>query len=367
MSWLDDFLIAIRRIKRSDGVAMPQRHNLTFGAGFTLTDLETQDAILVEGGSLPGGEYVSDYLSWDGAAWATAGERVHIGSQAGETGQGAYSVAIGKLAGNDTQGVSAVAIGVNAGAVGQAVGAIAIGKVAGHDSQGADAVALGYEAGETGQGAYSVAIGSAAGNATQGERGVAIGLTAGTTSQGPDAVAIGSAAGRASQGPFAIAIGQQAGKTSQHESSIVINASGVEVNSPAASTLTIKPIRSKANLAAGSESLGYDTSTGEMYSVQSPEPYTSYSSAQTLAYGTDRWVDVTASSPAIITLPSAIGHAGASFGIKRSGSANVTIATTSAQTIDGGASLVLTVQFHAVTLISDGANWIIFSAYTGSI
>ena len=335
MSWLDDFLIAIRRIKRSDGVAMPQRHNLKFGAGFTLTDLETQDAILVEGGSLPGGEYVSDYLSWDGAAWATAGEQVHIGSQAGETGQGAYSVAIGKLAGNATQGVSAVAIGVHAGEVGQAVGAIAIGKIAGNDSQGAEAVALGYEAGETGQGAYSVAI--------------------------------GSAAGRASQGPFAIAIGQQAGKTSQHESSIVINASGVEVNSPAASTLTIKPIRSKANLAAGSESLGYDTSTGEMYSVQSPEPYTSYSSAHTLAYGTDRWVDVKASSPAIITLPSAIGHAGASFGIKRSGSANVTIATTSAQTIDGGASLVLTVQFHAVTLISDGANWIIFSAYTGSI
>ena len=60
------------------------------------------------------------------------------------------------------------------------------------------------------------------------------------------------------------------------------------------------------------------------------------------------------------TLPTAIGKAGQSVKVKRTGTNNVTIATTASQTIDGVATQVLTLQYTAIELISDGANWFIF-------
>jgi hypothetical protein len=60
-----------------------------------------------------------------------------------------------------------------------------------------------------------------------------------------------------------------------------------------------------------------------------------------------------------VTLPSAIGLAGAKFTIKRinSNANNVTIATTSAQTIDGATTQVLTMPFSSFDLVGDGTNW----------
>lgn len=55
MSWLDDFLLAIKRVRNSDGENMPQRTALQFGAGFTLTDDPLTNATLVEGGGGGGG------------------------------------------------------------------------------------------------------------------------------------------------------------------------------------------------------------------------------------------------------------------------------------------------------------------------
>lgn len=57
-----------------------------------------------------------------------------------------------------------------------------------------------------------------------------------------------------------------------------------------------------------------------------------------------------------VTLPTAVGNTNL-YTIKRIGTNTVTIATTSAQTIDGSSTATLTVQYASIDLISDGANW----------
>ena len=70
---------------------------------------------------------------------------------------------------------------------------------------------------------------------------------------------------------------------------------------------------------------------------------------------------VNATSGAItITLPDAtLANAYVIHNIKKiDSSANyVTIATTSSQTIDGGTTAVIKVQYASITLVSDGTNW----------
>lgn len=63
-----------------------------------------------------------------------------------------------------------------------------------------------------------------------------------------------------------------------------------------------------------------------------------------------------ASGTTTITLPTAVGNSNL-YTIKNVGSAIITIATTSSQTIDGSASASLAVQYTSLDLISDGSNW----------
>ena len=67
------------------------------------------------------------------------------------------------------------------------------------------------------------------------------------------------------------------------------------------------------------------------------------------------------SSPFTITLPTAVGKTGQTYTIKRinSGSNNVTVGTTSSQTIDGSTTYTLNAQYKYVKVVSNGANWII--------
>lgn len=59
-----------------------------------------------------------------------------------------------------------------------------------------------------------------------------------------------------------------------------------------------------------------------------------------------------------LTLPTAVGNTNR-YTVKNVDTGTVTIDTTSSQTIDGGASALLTVQYTSVDLISDGSNWLI--------
>lgn len=65
-----------------------------------------------------------------------------------------------------------------------------------------------------------------------------------------------------------------------------------------------------------------------------------------------------------VTLPNA-ATVGAGFfvSIKRTGTSDVTINTTSAQTIDGQSSQTLQTQYSGLVLVSNGTNWIIESKY----
>jgi hypothetical protein len=75
----------------------------------------------------------------------------------------------------------------------------------------------------------------------------------------------------------------------------------------------------------------------------------------------DEVVDADATSAAFqVTLPTAVGRNGRHFRVTRinSGANNVTIGTTSSQTINGASTKVLTAQWQSALLYSNGSNWI---------
>ncbi len=90
------------------------------------------------------------------------------------------------------------------------------------------------------------------------------------------------------------------------------------------------------------------------------QPYTSLSTNTTLnnSHGVVN-VDTTGGS-VTITLPSAVDKAGRQYTIAKAVASNtVNIATTSAQTISGQASESLAGQYHSLTVVSNGTNWIV--------
>ncbi len=86
---------------------------------------------------------------------------LHIGNDAGLTGQSGFGIAIGISAGQSSQ---------------QGIG---IGFQAAQYNQSYATVAIGFNAGQTGQSAQSVCIGQLSGNINQGSNSVAIGNSAG--------------------------------------------------------------------------------------------------------------------------------------------------------------------------------------------
>jgi hypothetical protein len=82
----------------------------------------------------------------------------------------------------------------------------------------------------------------------------------------------------------------------------------------------------------------------------------------TIVSGTDVVILANATAGAVtITLPSAASSAGYKFDIKRIDSTGnaCTIARSGTDTIDGGTSLTLSVQYISVTVVSDGSAWYI--------
>lgn len=70
----------------------------------------------------------------------------------------------------------------------------------------------------------------------------------------------------------------------------------------------------------------------------------------------DYIIDCTANT-FTVTLPTAVSDTGRTFIIKNSGTGTITVATTSSQTIDGSLTFVLSTQYEAITVVSDGTNW----------
>lgn len=179
------------------------------------------------------------------------GYSIAIGADAGYTGQGSYTIAIGAYSGRHIQSQNSIAIGLEAGFTGQGghTGyAVALGAFAGWDTQGENAIAIGNEAGLTNQGSNAIAIGH----------------NAGGTGQVANAIAIGQDAGSYLQGTNSIAIGQQAGQISQPNNSIVINASGLVLNGTNTNAFYVRPIRSSGPTPGVTGGLIYDPITSEI-------------------------------------------------------------------------------------------------------
>ena len=142
-----------------------------------------------------------------------------------------------------------------------------------------NSIAIGIQAGQVNQCGDAVAIGAYAGRCTQGCSALAIGGYAGYCHQGTNAIAIGLDAGRTHQGNSAIAIGFNAGYNNQADNSIILNATGGPINSPAASTFTVAPIRN----AVGPNPLFYCVSSREItYATGGPTILTTLSTVSTL-------------------------------------------------------------------------------------
>jgi len=87
--------------------------------------------------------------------------------------------------------------------------------------------------------------------------------------------------------------------------------------------------------------------------------YVAKTALYTIASATDYCINCTSGTYSI-TLPTAVSIAGQEFIVKNSGTGVITIATTSAQTIDGGASgSIILNQYESISVMSNGANWII--------
>ena len=98
---------------------------------------------------------------------------------------------------------------------------------------------------------------------------------------------------------------------------------------------------------------GSSSTAGTVYKV------TSVSSAYTIL-GTDDYVIYTGSAAVNITLPTAVGSTKV-YTIKNRGTGEITLKTTSSQTIDGAATRNIVVSTGMASVKSDGANWIVIA------
>ncbi|KKN03166.1 hypothetical protein LCGC14_1110410 [marine sediment metagenome] len=60
-----------------------------------------------------------------------------------------------------------------------------------------------------------------------------------------------------------------------------------------------------------------------------------------------------------VTLPAASGATGKVYHIKNVGTGTITVDGNGSETIDGGITAILTVQYESITILSEGSEWFI--------
>ena len=140
----------------------------------------------------------------------------------------------------------------------------------------------------------------------------------------------------------------------------VVNTSTFSVHNAAENTSAALSVNASTGATTLSGSL-----TGTSASFSSSVTATNYTTAistKTSAYtitATDSVILANATSGAVtITLPTAASISGRQYTVKKIDAVNnVTLATTSSQTIDGSTTQVITSQYDSITVVSDGTNW----------
>lgn len=82
MSWLDDFLLAIKRVRNAAGQNLPQRNALKFGPGFSVADDEVRNQTVVSFATPDSGATSIDVVCVSGLGIGQAARLANIGSAA---------------------------------------------------------------------------------------------------------------------------------------------------------------------------------------------------------------------------------------------------------------------------------------------
>ena len=98
--------------------------------------------------------------------------------------------------------------------------------------------------------------------------------------------------------------------------------------------------------------------TAEVLASAIVESDVAKTASYTLTYS-DCVVFIAPASISTFTLPTAVGHGGRSFRIKRTNASafGATVACTGGQTIDGAATYAMNTQYDLLIVVSDGADW----------
>lgn len=281
--------------------------------------------------------------SINGIAFSSIGTNsLWLGGGGGSAGAGSSNTAIGHNAGlTSTTGMQNTFIGnaagtnITTGSVNVAIGESALNGASSSSSWGN--TCIGYHAlASISSGASNCSIGYLAlGGLTTGSGNVALGTNAG--------LGINGTFGTYNTNSFAsVFIGEETTPLADEGSNEVVIGYGAIGHGT--NTVTLGSAFNDSTFLSG-------TIYGIVY------PYVSKSSAYT-AKANDQVINCTGSGTFNITLPSAVGIPGKVYIIKKSGTSTTSVVTTSSQTIDGASSYALTAQWSKVTVMSDGANWI---------
>ncbi len=103
--------------------------------------------------------------------------------------------------------------------------------------------------------------------------------------------------------------------------------------------------------------LGFDGSGNLTTTPYGQGQYTSQSATYAILT-TDEVIECTANT-FTVTLPTAVSVASKRYTIKNTGAGTVTVATTSAQTIDGATTASIAQHYQSITVVSNGVNWLL--------
>lgn len=253
------------------------------------------------------------------------------------------AVGVGVLAGSNSGGGSNTAVGYNsmaANTTGQTNTAVGV-QTLDSNTTGSNNTALGYNSLTNTSGSTNTAIGAESLVSSSGSGNVAVGYSAGRFETGSNAFYVdnqsrtntaGDKAGALLYGTFNATASSQTLKTNAaFEATYGINIptgqtykiNGIDISSGSGITRTITSI-------AAPTTAGATASTDYVYLV---------------------------SGTTTLTLPTAVGNTNR-YTVKNV-SGSTTIATTSAQTIDGSSTATLPVVYSSLDLVSDGSNWLV--------
>lgn len=283
---------------------------------------------------------------------------------------GSNNAAFGNQAGRNITGSNNAFFGYQAGlSTSSGAGNTAVGYLAGtSNTTQSFGTYVGYEAGKSNtSGTSNTYIGTQAGRSnSSGGANTALGFTAGYAGQGSNNVFFGYQAGLNSSNSNNTFIGYQAGvnattasynTTVGYKAMLVYNATN---SSDYDNTIYITGKNGHDSTASTTSLVGVNTSAPNStlhVSGSLSLPYAAKTTTYTITV-TDHTIDCTTGT-FTVTLPTAASITGREYTVKNTGAGVITLATTSSQTIDAATTYSLATQYKYVTVISNGANWII--------